>query len=454
LALDILKDAGHCAYITTNYFITATYADKLRLDLKNRAAILKLTNFNELKIFESAAGQHNAVTFLRKGVSADQVAETAVTSKTGSADETILRAIISGDDAETQYRHVKQSDLYEGEQHYIRMVSNDSSESDPIMAVLWKIAQSGTPLGDIAEVSQGIVTGCNKVTPKHLATYQLKAQKGDGIFVLTADELKGLNLTPNELRYIRPWLKNSDIRRFYCARGVGARLIYRSSKHGDEAIPNIKKHLARFKELLINRNVRAGTVSVEEYDAFVEGRGTIDYVMIASAMKRGDYYCISYARDEEMFDGPKIVCPQWSYTNTFGYNELPWYAGSDVSFITRQRPTVALKFILALLNSNLFFAWLLHKGKRKGGMLELCQKPLSEIPIKVVSHQEQNLFVALVDKILAAKQRDADADTSALEGKIDTLVYGLYGLTSAEITHVENALPKSRNQSIEDANSE
>ena len=38
----------------------------------------------------------------------------------------------------------------------------------------------------------------------------------------------------------------------------------------------------------------------------------------------------------------------------------------------------------------------------------------------------------LVDRILAAKQRDAEADTSALERKIDELVYALYGLTKEE----------------------
>jgi len=451
LALDILKDAGHCAYITTNYFITATYADKLRLDLKNRAAILKLTNFNELKIFESAAGQHNAVTFLRKGVAANQVAETAVTSKTGSADETILRTIISGEDADTQYRRVKQSELYEGSQHYIRMVSSEASETDPVMAILAKVVHCGTPLGEIAQASQGIVTGCDKVSPKHLATHELNAQKGDGIFVLTKAELKHLSLTPNELRFIRPWFKNSDVSRFYCAQDVDTRLIYRSSKHSDEAIPNIKKHLTRFKKILINRNVRAGSVTVAEYDAFVEGRRWIDYVMIASAMKRGDYYCISYARDEEMFDGPKFVSPQRSYANTFGYNEVPWYASADVYYITNPKPNVSLKFVLALLNSKLYFAWLYYKGKRKGEMMELYQKPLSEIPIKLITPQEQKPFVTLVDKILEAKQRKIEADTTALEGEIDRLVYNLYGLTSSEITHVENALPKSRNQSTDEA---
>ena len=45
----------------------------------------------------------------------------------------------------------------------------------------------------------------------------------------------------------------------------------------------------------------------------------------------------------------------------------------------------------------------------------------------------------LVDRILAAKQRDAGADLSALEREIDELVYALYGLTPEEIKLVEGS---------------
>ena len=45
----------------------------------------------------------------------------------------------------------------------------------------------------------------------------------------------------------------------------------------------------------------------------------------------------------------------------------------------------------------------------------------------------------LVDPILAAKQRDAKADVSALEREIDALVSALYGLTPEEIRIVEGA---------------
>ena len=45
----------------------------------------------------------------------------------------------------------------------------------------------------------------------------------------------------------------------------------------------------------------------------------------------------------------------------------------------------------------------------------------------------------LAARILAAKQRDAGADVSALEREIDELVYALYGLTPEEIQLVEGA---------------
>ena len=49
----------------------------------------------------------------------------------------------------------------------------------------------------------------------------------------------------------------------------------------------------------------------------------------------------------------------------------------------------------------------------------------------------QQPFITLVDKILAAKQKDPNADTSALERQIDEMVYELYGLTPEEIAIVE-----------------
>ena len=64
--LDLAVPSGEVALITTNYYPTATGAKNLRLDFKRRAWIRSMINFNEIKVFESAQGQHNMITFLTK----------------------------------------------------------------------------------------------------------------------------------------------------------------------------------------------------------------------------------------------------------------------------------------------------------------------------------------------------------------------------------------------------
>ena len=45
--------------------------------------------------------------------------------------------------------------------------------------------------------------------------------------------------------------------------------------------------------------------------------------------------------------------------------------------------------------------------------------------------------ITLVGQILSLKQKDPQADTSALEKQIDVMVYKLYGLTYEEVKIIE-----------------
>src|SRR5437867_8996339 len=54
--------------------------------------------------------------------------------------------------------------------------------------------------------------------------------------------------------------------------------------------------------------------------------------------------------------------------------------------------------------------------------------PVGVNPMPATTPEKQKAVERLVDHILAAKQRDALADVSALEREIDELVYALYGL--------------------------
>ncbi len=93
------------------------------------------------------------------------------------------------------------------------------------------------------------------------------------------------------------------------------------------------------------------------------------------------------------------------------------------------------RYLVALLNSKLIdWTFRVTSTNNHVNIYEL-----NNLPIKNPSSAEQERIVKQVDDILKLKAKDADADTSAMERKIDELVYKLYGLTEEEIAIVEGA---------------
>ncbi len=445
-AINISRVNGSISFITTNYYITATYADILRKDFKQRTTITEFVNFNELGIFETAKGQHNLITFLIKGVKNIPL-KIISTNRKGHADSNTLNRILYGKDLITNYFEIPTQNFYDGPSNYIRLYNKDSNKLN-IESILDKVKQNGKLLSECSNITQGIVTGADKLSESHIRKYHIVGNKGDGIFVLSKQELTNLNLSSSEKVFLKPWFKDSDIKKWTTNIISKDFLIYYTSKANIEIGKNLLAHFEKYKPLLINRNTRSGTpiITSSLYDKFVKGAYDISYVMVASAFQRGEYYCVSYARDTgiEYFEIPKIVAPQRSKKNTFGYNESSWYASADVYYIVEKSKSLKLKYILALLNSKLYYLWLYFRGKRKGEMLELYLTPLSEIPIKEISKEQQKPFIELVDKILSITKNkdyldnpDKQAKVKRLEKEIDQLVYKLYELTPKEIEIVE-----------------
>ena len=104
----------------------------------------------------------------------------------------------------------------------------------------------------------------------------------------------------------------------------------------------------------------------------------------------------------------------------------------SVNILYLPNPSFA-KFALALLNSKLL-DWLFRKTSTNNhcNMYELV-----DLPIPSATPAQQKPIIALVDKILAAKKANPQADTSKEEAEIDRLVYALYGLSEDEVKIVE-----------------
>lgn len=426
-SLDLLKEKGIVSFITTNYYITAFGAHKLRKNFYDRATILHLINFNELKIFPSSLGQHNMITILKKG-NFDTKTKNCITKRTGIANSNMLFSIVDWQDELTDYFEVKQDDLYDTEEFYIRLQGESSKGNNLIDTIINRMRSASIPLGVISNVNTGIMGGCDYINRKNF-NYCLNhtrnnndIQINDGVFVL--DELNKRDIQIIKklkgCKFLKKFYKNSDIQKYNCKKKTTKWIIFSSKDNSAYKNPDVRTHLDKFSEIL--KKIREINNEKLEFWPYLR-RGT---------------------SHQKIFEVPKIVAPQRSKTNTFGYNEIPWYASADVYFITQKNRSVQLKYILALLNSRLYYLWLYLKGKRKGETLELYQKPLSEIPLKIISQFEQKPFIDIVDQILAITKEDdylhnetKQAKVKEYEQQINKKVYELYELTPEEIKVVE-----------------
>lgn len=105
------------------------------------------------------------------------------------------------------------------------------------------------------------------------------------------------------------------------------------------------------------------------------------------------------------------------------------------------------KFLLGLLNSKFMSAYLNEHFADKhlaGGYLAINKSTLEQLPLVEAPNAQQQPIITLVDRILAAKRADVNADTRAWEREIDELVYELYGLTAEEKRTVEHERREKR----------
>lgn len=412
--LDIGNEKAEVSFITTNYYPTAFGGKILRKDFMERSQIRRMINFNELKIFESALGQHNMITMLTK-IKESIYARNCFCKVSGVADAALLKRILYAGITDNDYfihKFVEQKALYDGDEMYIRIMGVGDASGDSIDSVLNKIASSGKTLKEIADIKQGIVSGADKYTDAHEAKYGLGIAKGTGIFVIKKEELALLNLSELEhANYVKATYKNHEIRKYKIDYENNLFVFYLTDYTPPSDVPNILAYLEQFKPLLEKRLITYG----ESYP----------------------WYSLHRARNEAVLgSSEKIVNSRRAKSNIFALGSGDYFEQSDLMVTVVKNNFIKCfptKYILALLNSKLYYLWLKNRGKIKGDMLEMYGKPLEEIPIKEPSKDTVQQIIPLVDAILLG-----DADNADILSQIDDIIYDIYGLTRQEIQLVKD----------------
>jgi len=149
---------------------------------------------------------------------------------------------------------------------------------------------------------------------------------------------------------------------------------------------------------------------------------------------------ISYYQE---FEKEKIIYPNMTLFLPFIYDDIGYFI-NDKGFILSSN-AISLKFLVGYFNSRLAHRWIRENcPELQGGTRELRKIFFENIPIPMLSESEQKPFVALVEKILAGKERGED--TTGLEREIDLMVYRLYGLSYEEVKVVDPEFWLSREE--------
>lgn len=362
LALHLLKPGGIAGFITPPYFTTAAGGKLLRTTLKQKASFLRLINFEHEHLFEEA-DPHTLLSVFQQGKQSNPCRV--------------------GKDTITW---IAQKNLFYGSDDFLQTHALNLHNS-----LFSRMTNAPLTLGDVAHVSNGLMTGC------------------DQAFILTEDQKNSLSLTEKELSKLRPFFKNSDISAY--VPNVHPKLwlidiFYPNDKNIDMTdYPHLLAHLSQFKGKLLARK---------------QNNNGID-----KQLAQGHFWFASVRRKMD-FEGEKIVIPHRAKTVSAAYSNAPWYASSDVYFITNPKPPYTLWNILGLLNSAPYLEWLRTNGKRKGELLELYSAPLKQLPLPPLSSTQQAKLESLTKEIYHSIQQAEQEKVYTLQQRLDTFVESLF----------------------------
>ena len=385
-AVKLLKTGGTISFISSNKFFRAAYGKKLRAFLTENTSIINLIDFGDLPVFDATT--YPSVLIAKRLNGSEAVHDVkAFTLK-----------------SQEELKHFEEV----FDKHAISLPQSSLSsegwliEDARVFAVLGKIRKAGPTLDEYVngKIFYGIKTGLNEA------------------FVIDDETRKRLiKEDKKSAEAIKPFLRGRDIKR-YAIQGNGLSLIYIPYKWTDEnrgrkgpeaffkeKYPAIHRHLRQFEEELKARD------------------------------DQGDYWWeMRPCKYLEEFHRPKVIWGNLGETASFSYDSSSLYLSAPACMI----PNDGL-FLLGLLNSKAAdFYFHQIAAVRQGGYLEYKPMYVSQLPVPKPTNSDRSSIEPRVEKTLADKKRDPEADTSVLEREIDKIVYKLYGLTEEEIKIVES----------------
>ena len=372
--IDLLESGGSLSFITSRYFMEGPSAAGLRKYIADQCTITEIVDFYGQRVFADA-GVAACIITLVKGSHGDKTS--ILKSKHGVGASAVELFAPLNFEQFTVGRSVLK------EEGWV-LLSPEKHE------IFKKIeAKSSLTLGDVADSYQGIITGCDKafiVSREAVAEYEI------------------------EEALLKPWIKNSNVQKHYI-KAASQYLIYSDFIKTEEDFPNAIRHIAGFREKLMERR----------------------------ECRRGvrKWYQLQWGRTNKVFDTPKIIYPYKSPDSRFAVDRRGYYCSADIYSLTLRKEyegSLSLEYIAAILDSRLFEFYFRCYAKKISEKL-YDYYPNTVLKMRIPIPQENNPIPRMAYELENCKN-EYEKKTIAYE--IDREVYILYGLNEKQIRIVEN----------------
>ncbi len=404
LALNLLKEKGFSAFITSNKYARAKYGAKLREWLLKKTTIFSYMELNALKVFESATVDTSITSFIKQPPleeSRFNYYEPTDKNDLKSARPTLMK------------------------QNALKTESFIFADTT-LLDLREKMEKGGIALKDWdIKIYRGILTGFN-------GAFIIRTEKREEIL----NACKTQEERERTEALIKPILRGKDIKRYsyewahlwvifipwHFPNTGSPKSMEKNEQDFSIHYPNIYAHLLSHKDKLLKRNKD-------------------------ETGKRYEWYCLqrwaaNYLQDfekEKIVYGEIVQEPRFYLDN--GECGLGYFYAEATSFILTGEH---LRYLLGMLHSKLItFAFkTFYAGGGLGESGYRYKKAFIErLPIPQITKSNKPTADKITDcakQILALKEKDPKANTQGLEKEIDALVYQLYNLTDEEIKIIED----------------
>lgn len=399
LGIELLKEKGTLSYIAPNNWLTTTGGKKMRNHIMKETIIKEFIDFGDYMVFENA-DQQTMIFLLEKNKNIDMM-------------KVNYSKILFNKEILVELKKFLLKNKNDNYIYYVSNIDRKKYNEDSNIVFLNNFIDNITNKIKLQEnfkfleneITNGIHPHHAIVTKKMLKNLENNYKIGDGIFVLTDNEIKNLSLNENEKKLLKPLYESELLTKYTYKKDNYKYIIYTDSSFKDTSqmkeYPNLKKHLDNFKEVITSDNKPYGLHRARKEDFFIENK-------IVSLRKTSEPY--------------------------FCYLDKPSYFMAEFYILKTDR--INMKYLTGLLNSKLVAFWLRYMGKMQGSNYQIDKEPLMNIPIKIADKNLENKIIDLVDEIIELKK--LNKDTQDLEEKIDEMVYDLYELTEEEKELVRN----------------